>query len=58
MLSIFFVQREFENDTGKNLGNEASAGSPTDSVPVAGTVMIPKNLISGTEFTRIDFGCH
>ena len=42
----------------KNLGNRASAGSPIDSVPAVGAVMVPKNLISGTEFTRIDFGYH
>ena len=34
----------------------ASAGSPIDFVSVAGLVKVPKSIISGDEFTRIDLG--
>jgi hypothetical protein len=32
------------------------AGNPIDSVSAAGTVRVPQNLISGYDFTLIDFG--
>jgi hypothetical protein len=35
---------------------DASAGSPIDFVSAAGTVRVPQNLISGYDFTLIDFG--
>jgi hypothetical protein len=35
--------------------NCVSAGSPIDFVSVAVLVMVPKSVISGDEFTRIDF---
>jgi len=40
----------------KKQGTRASAGSHIDFVSVAGSVRVPKDLISGLMFTRLDFG--
>ena len=39
----------------KTMTPYASAASPTDSVPVDGTVRVSENLINGFNFSRIDF---
>jgi hypothetical protein len=38
----------------KKQGTSASARQPKDAVPGDGTVRVPKYLINGTEFKRID----
>ena len=43
------------NGDAKTMTTRASACNPIDFVLAAGTIRVQQNLISGSEFTRIDF---
>ena len=47
---------ELNKRRAKNAASCASAGSPCDFVSDAEFVRVPQDLISGDEFTTIDFG--
>jgi hypothetical protein len=49
------LQKNCPDGDAKTMTTRASACNPIDFVLAAGTIRVQQNLISGSEFTRIDF---